>query len=173
MKIIFTFLCWALFTFAALAQTNVSPGKIKKTQVTNSPATTNTQTSVVSDTKPAAEYLSLKETEFDFGKIPQGKPVTHVFEFTNTGTTPFSLDNVQASCGCTTPVWDKDVVAPGATSKITVDYNAQKEGQFATPVTITCTANQVKQLTIKGDVWKTPVTSAPENTSVNSLKNEQ
>ena len=31
-----------------------------------------------------AESLSLKETEFDFGKIPQGKPVTHDFEFKNT-----------------------------------------------------------------------------------------
>ena len=173
MKIIFTFLCWTLFTFAALAQTSVSQSKIKKTQVTNSSATTNTQTSVVSDTKPAAESLNLKETEFDFGKIPQGKPVTHVFEFTNTGTTSFSLDNVQASCGCTTPVWNKDVVAPGATSKITVGYNAQNEGQFAKPVTITYNGNQAKQITIKGDVWKTPVTSAPENTSVNSLKNEQ
>ena len=162
-----------LFTFAALAQTSVSQSKIKKKQVTNSSATTNTQTSVVSDTKPAAESLNLKETEFDFGKIPQGKPVTHVFEFTNTGTTSFSLDNVQASCGCTTPVWNKDVVAPGATSKITVGYNAQNEGQFAKPVTITYNSNQVKQITIKGDVWKTPVTSAPENTSVNSLKNEQ
>jgi hypothetical protein len=173
MKIIFTFLCLTLFTFAALAQTSVSQSKIKKKQVTNSSATTNTQNSVVSDTKPAAESLNLKETEFDFGKIPQGKPVTHVFEFTNTGTTSFSLDNVQASCGCTTPVWNKDVVAPGATSKITVGYNAQNEGQFAKPVTITYNSNQVKQITIKGDVWKTPVTSAPENTSVNSLKNEQ
>jgi len=176
MKIIFTFLCGILFAFAVTAQTSVSNNpKIKKTEVTGNSTTINSQTSVlpVTDAKPATETLSLKETEFDFGKIPQGKPVTHVFEFINTGTTPFSLDNVQASCGCTTPVWNKDVVAPGATSKITVGYNAQNEGQFAKPVTITYNGNQVKQITIKGEVWKTPVTSAPENTSVNSLKNEQ
>ena len=162
MKNIFTFLLGFIFTIAAAAQTSPSTA-------------TNTQTPVapVADANPAAESLSLKETEFDLGKIPQGKPVTHVFEFTNTGTTPFSLDNVQASCGCTTPVWNKDVVAPGATATITVGYNAQNEGQFAKPVTITYNGNQVKQITIKGDVWKTPVTSAPENTSVNSLKNEQ
>lgn len=123
-------------------------------------------------TKPAPDALSLKETEFDFGKIPQGKPVTHIFEFTNTGTTPFSLDKVQASCGCTTPEWNKDVVAPGATAKITVGYNAQNDGPFAKPVTITYNGDQVKQIIIKGEVWKTPVTSAPENNSVNSLKNE-
>lgn len=171
MKIIFTFLCGIAFVCAASAQTNAS----------NTPSNTDSKNAVVTTTssqpnqeanKPSVESLDLKETEYDFGKIPQGKPVTHVFEFTNTGTTPFSLDKVQASCGCTTPEWSKEVVAPGATSKITVGYNAQNEGPFAKPVTITYNGNQVKQIIIKGDVWKTPATSAPENTSVNSLKNE-
>lgn len=119
------------------------------------------------------ESLLLKENEFDFGKIPQGKPVTHIFEFTNTGKAPFSLDKVQASCGCTTPEWNNDTIAPGATGKITVGYNAANEGPFAKPVTITYNGNLVKQITIRGDVWKTPVTSAPENSALNSLKNEQ
>ena len=169
MKIIFTFLLGFAFALGTTAQTsisNVPKANMKKADVGSS-------SSAATDTKPATESLSLKETEFNFGKIPQGKPVTHVFEFTNTGTTPFSLENVQASCGCTTPVWNKDVVAPGATANIVVGYNAQNEGEFAKPVTITYNGNQVKQITIKGDVWKTPVTSAPANTSLNSLKNEQ
>jgi hypothetical protein len=116
--------------------------------------------------------ISLNENEFDFGKIPQGKPVTHVFKFNNTGNIPLKLDNVQASCGCTTPEWNKDIIAAGATAKITVGYNAQNEGTFAKPVTITYNGNQTKQIIIKGDVWKTPVSSAPENTKINSLKNE-
>ncbi len=164
MKKIFTFLCGLSFFFAATAQTNVSSTPAK-TQTELTPETENT--------KPVPESISLKEMEFDFGKIPQGKPVTHVFEFKNIGPAPLALDNVQASCGCTTPVWNKDVIAPGATSKITVGYNAANEGPFAKPVTITYNGNQSKQITIKGDVWKTPVTSAPENSAVNSLKNEQ
>ena len=171
MKYIFAFLCGLGFSFATSAQTNVAKANSKwKPQS----ATTQTQAAPVAEaSKPAVESISLKETEFDFGKIPQGKPVTHVFEFKNIGTTPFALDNVQASCGCTTPEWKKDTIPPGATSKITVGYNAQNEGPFAKPVTITYNGNQTKQIIIKGDVWKTPVTSAPENTSVNSLKNEQ
>jgi Protein of unknown function (DUF1573) len=177
MKYLFTFICGIIITFSTAAQTsvsNISKPRIKKSQeVTNKTTTASSQISAATDSsKPAAESLSLKETEFDFGQIPQGKPVTHVFEFKNTGATPFSLDNVQASCGCTTPVWNKNIVAPGATSEITVGYNAQNEGQFAKPVTITYNGSQVKQITIKGEVWKTPVTSAPENASVNSLKNE-
>lgn len=124
----------------------------------------------VSKSTPA-EALSVNKAEFDFGKIPQGKPVTTVFEVTNSGTAPFKLDNVQASCGCTTPQWDKDaVIAPGTTAKITVGYNAAAEGPFTKPVTITYNGSQTKVVTIKGEVWKTPAASAPANESLNGLK---
>jgi Protein of unknown function (DUF1573) len=172
-KYICTFLCGLAFTFAASAQTNVPKSNISKTQAIVAPPTTTQGTPVAEATKSVPESINLKETEFDFGKIPQGKPVTHIFEFKNIGATPLALDNVQASCGCTTPEWKKDTIPPGATSKITVGYNAQNEGTFAKPVTITYNGNQTKQIIIKGEVWKTPVTSAPENSSVNSLKNEQ
>ena len=51
---------------------------------------------------PENEVLMLKEAEFDFGKIPQGKPVTHIFEVSNVGSTPLKILNVQASCGTIT-----------------------------------------------------------------------
>jgi Protein of unknown function (DUF1573) len=122
--------------------------------------------------KPVEDFLSVKEMEYDFGKIPQGKPVTHVFSVTNSGKTPFKLDNVQASCGCTTPVWDKEKeIAPGASAEITVGYNAAAEGPFTKPVTITYNGTQSKVINIKGTVWKTPTESAPVNGAVNDLKN--
>jgi hypothetical protein len=118
------------------------------------------------------ETLVLKETEYDFGKIPQGKPVTHVFTVTNSGKTPFKLDNVQASCGCTTPVWDKEKeIAASASSEITVGYNAAAEGPFTKSITITYNGTQSKVILIKGEVWKTPISSAPTNTELNDLKN--
>ena len=177
MKFTFTLFCTMAIFFTANAQNkaaNVSNTSVNNLQQANVTPSATTQSNAVSNQQSvtSAEALELKETEFDFGKIPQGKPVTHVFEFTNTSSIPISLDNVQASCGCTTPEWNKDVVAAGATSKITVGYNAQNEGPFAKPVSITFNGNQVKQIIIKGDVWKTPVTSAPENTSLNSLQNE-
>jgi hypothetical protein len=163
MKKIFTLICCATFVLPAFAQTNVTKVNKKNKNIT---------TNVAESASPAAESLTLKESEFDFGKIPQGKPVTHVFEFTNTGDKPFALDNVQASCGCTTPEWNKDTIAPGATASIKVGYNAATEGPFNKTVSITYNGAETKQIIIKGDVWKTPVTSAPENTSLNILKNE-
>ena len=120
----------------------------------------------------APDPLQLKEAEYDFSKIPQGKPVYHSFEIINTGKTPLKLENVQASCGCTTPEWSSDPIAPGATAKIKVGYNAAGEGYFDKFITITYNTNQSKQIRIKGTVWKAPEGSAPANASVDFLKKQ-
>lgn len=117
-----------------------------------------------------SETLTLKETGHNFGKIPQGRPATYVFEIINAGQQPLKLDNVQASCGCTTPEWSRDPIAPGATAQIKVGYNAHAEGAFAKTVTIMYNGNLTKTLTITGEVYKTPMTSAPDNASVQFLK---
>lgn len=122
-------------------------------------------------TTGSAETLTLKEIRFDFGKIPQGKPVTHIFEVKNSGNTPLQFENVQASCGCTTPEWSKEPIAPGATQNITVGYNAAAKGPFEKTITIHYNSGKTKQLFIKGEVWETPATPAPENASVQLLKN--
>lgn len=120
----------------------------------------------------AEDVLQLKETTHEFGMIAQGKPVYYNFEIVNTGKTPLKLDNVQASCGCTTPEWSRDAIAPGATAQIKVGYNAAAIGGFEKPVTITYNTSQTKQLIIKGTVWKAPEGSAPVNTSVDFLKKQ-
>ena len=118
------------------------------------------------------ELLNLKETEHDFSKIPQGKPVYYSFEIVNTGKTPLKLDNVTATCGCTTPEWNQEPIAPGATAKIKVGYNAAAEGPFEKFITITYNTNQTKQIKIKGTVWKAPDGSAPANASIDFLKKQ-
>ncbi|GAA4325807.1 DUF1573 domain-containing protein [Flaviaesturariibacter amylovorans] len=118
------------------------------------------------------EVLQLKETEYNFGKIPQGKPVYHEFEVQNTGSAPMKLDNVSASCGCTTPEWSKEPMAAGAPSRIKVGYNAAAEGPFEKFITVTYNGNQTKIIKIKGEVWKAPAGAAPANASVQFLKQQ-
>jgi hypothetical protein len=120
----------------------------------------------------APEILRLKETEFDFGKIPQGKPVYHYFDVTNLGSTPLKLDNVQASCGCTTPVWEREAISPGGTAQIKVGFNAAGEGPFQKTITVLYNGNQTKIITIKGTVWRAPAGSAPVNASIQILKQQ-
>jgi Protein of unknown function (DUF1573) len=120
----------------------------------------------------ADDILTLKETEHDFSKIPQGKPVYYSFEIVNTGKTELKLDNVTATCGCTTPEWSRDAIAPGAAAKIRVGYNAAAEGYFEKMITVTYNTNQTKQIKIKGTVWKAPEGSAPANASIDLLKKQ-
>lgn len=146
----------------------------QKASTTNVPAKQTTETLT---TSPVAvvlpeNLLTLKETEFDFGKIPQGKPVTHIFDVTNNSKENLRIISVNASCGCTTPEWEKDkIVAPGEQTKITVGYNAAAEGPFTKFITVSYNDTQSKQIIIKGEVWKTPGSSAPENKALNDLKN--
>ena len=173
MKKTFTLIFAVCIAFAVNAQTlSNANGTVSKPIPSISPATTTAATATTTTTSADDLSLVLKETEFNFGKIPQGKPVTHIFYVDNKGKDSLRIANVQASCGCTTPDWEKDkAIAPGASTKITVGYNAAAEGAFTKFITITYNGTQTKQITISGEVWKTPATSAPENKSLNDLKN--
>jgi hypothetical protein len=97
---------------------------------------------------------------YDFGKIKQSVPVTHEFKFTNTGKVPMIITNVQASCGCTTPDWSKEPIAPGGKGFIKATYNAASVGAFNKAVTVTANIpNGSVQLFIKGEVTATPVSN--------------
>jgi hypothetical protein len=115
-----------------------------------------------SQTAPAANadlaVATFEAQNFDFGKIKQGAPVTHEFKFTNTGKVPMIITNVAASCGCTTPDWSKEPVAPGGKGFIKATYNAASVGAFNKAVTVTANIpNGTVQLFIKGEVNQTPV----------------
>ena len=144
---------------------------VKAQSISTNPATT-VKTTDANTVVAQDGSLTLKEKEFNFGKIPQGKPVVHIFDVLNKSTDSLKIVNVQASCGCTTPEWEKDkVVAPGGNTKITVGYNAAAEGPFTKTITVTYNGTQTRVITITGEVWKTPATSAPENKGLNELKN--
>lgn len=119
--------------------------------------------------KGSVEVLGLKETSFDFGRIPQGRPVTHNFEVVNKSKKPLMIENVEASCGCTTPEWSQQPIAPGASSVIKVGFNASSEGKFQKNITIYY-GDKVKALIISGEVYAMPTTSAPPNASLSTLK---
>lgn len=89
----------------------------------------------------------------NFGEIPQGKPVSVDFKFTNTGDSPLVITEVKTSCGCTASNYPKTAILPGETSKITVDYNAKKLGAFSKTISVVTNADeQIKTLSIKGTV---------------------
>ena len=65
--------------------------------------------------------ISAEEVSYNFGAIKEsdGK-VSHTFVVSNTGDMPLVITRVIASCGCTTPEWPKEPVAPGKNAEIKV-----------------------------------------------------
>ncbi|MBN1985353.1 MAG: DUF1573 domain-containing protein [Prolixibacteraceae bacterium] len=95
------------------------------------------------------------ELEHDFGNFKEADGVqTTTFKFTNKGQVPLVLNNVRASCGCTTPGWTKEPVAPGSAGEIKVSYNPKnRPGSFNKSVTVQSNAeNATVVLRIKGSV---------------------
>ncbi|MCB9245070.1 MAG: DUF1573 domain-containing protein [Flavobacteriales bacterium] len=107
--------------------------------------------------------IQFEKTQHDFGTIKEGTQATVSFMFTNTGSTPLVLNSVQASCGCTTPKWTKEPIAPGATGEVTAIYNSKgRPGNFTKTITVKHNGEgAVEYLTIRGFVDKaeTPPTS--------------
>jgi hypothetical protein len=95
---------------------------------------------------------AITDSLFNFGKIEAGKPVSTVFKFTNTSSKPIIISNVQTSCGCTTPEFNKAPVMPGKTTDIKVGYNAAMAGSFYKSITISYGANEQKIIYIQGEV---------------------
>jgi hypothetical protein len=68
--------------------------------------------------------FKFNEEKHDFGKIPQGTPVTTIFEFTNIGAQPLILTDVKPTCGCTIADFTKTPVKKGEKGSIKITYNA-------------------------------------------------
>ena len=103
---------------------------------------------------PDAPVLTFAETEFDFGDIQADSKVHHTFAFTNTGKTPLLIEDATASCGCTTPSWTKEPVAPGAQGKMEVQFDSRgKHGIISKEVAVRAnTQPSITTLHIKGNV---------------------
>jgi hypothetical protein len=81
--------------------------------------------------------ISFENTVHDYGTIEKGANGDCEFRFTNTGDEPLILSDVRASCGCTTPSWPREPIAPGANGTIKVHYDTQRVGGISKTVTVT------------------------------------
>lgn len=106
-----------------------------------------------SQAKTADDLVKVNQEKHDFGKILQGKPVDYYFELTNKTDKPIVVENTWASCGCTTPEKPTEPIAPGATAKLKVQYNASGMGHFDKQVSIKLAGvDNPKVVSITGDV---------------------
>lgn len=97
--------------------------------------------------------ITFEKLEYDFGTVKKGAEMKYDFKFKNTGKAPLILNNVKAACGCTTPTWPKEPVAPDKENSIKVAYDSKRVGSFSKSITITSNAKTPTiELIIKGTV---------------------
>ncbi|MEY4629464.1 MAG: hypothetical protein RLZZ595_1790 [Bacteroidota bacterium] len=101
----------------------------------------------------AESVVKFKELRYNFGKIKQGVPVTHDFEFTNISAGALIVETATASCGCTTPTWPQAPVMKSKTDKIKAGFNAAAPGPFEKTVYVKLKGVDVPlELKIAGEV---------------------
>lgn len=107
---------------------------------------------VMAQTK-ADDVAKFNTDTHSFGKIKQNVPVTYYFEIKNVSDKPLVVENASASCGCTVPEKPEQPIAPGATAKLKVIYNAAAVGPINKDVYVKFAGiDQQKVLHITGEV---------------------
>ena len=134
MKISKILICILLCAFFLTGETFALPN--------NDPKTEQTQ---------GAPEITFSEKQYDFGIIPEnGGPVTHFFEFTNTGNAPLVIISATASCGCTRPTYPTEPIAPGKKGKIKVTYLPEgRPGEFDKVVKVRTNVKESKKISLK------------------------
>ena len=107
-----------------------------------------------------AQTITFDKTTFEYGQIKPNSDGTRFFTVTNTGDKPLIISNVKPSCGCTTPEFSQDPIAPGKSAKIKVGYNTATLGNFNKMIEVFSNdpVNSRSVIYIKGDV----TANAPE-----------
>jgi hypothetical protein len=101
----------------------------------------------------AEDVIKMNVETHDFGKVPQGTPVTYEFEITNISKSPVVVENTWASCGCTTPEKITEPIPAGKTVKLKVQYNAAAVAPISKDVFIKIAGIETpKSIHISGEV---------------------
>jgi hypothetical protein len=107
-----------------------------------------------------AEPLLFQNKVHDFGSIrEQDGVVTHTFTFANNAGRSLRILSVNASCGCTTPGWSDQPIAPGKTGFVKASFDPEgRPGFFSKTLTVvTDLSAQPVLLTVRGNVVTGPV----------------
>ena len=99
--------------------------------------------------------IASEQTTHDFGQFAEKDgEVSHTFIVTNAGNSPLVINRVIASCGCTSPQWTSEPIAPGDKGEITITYDPEgRPGTFNKSISVYSNGKRGSFiLSIKGEV---------------------
>ena len=97
------------------------------------------------------KVVKFSNDNYNMGNIPYGKPTEFNVTIENISSAPITLNNVQVSCGCTTPKFQaNEVIAPGQKTVVTLGFNGSAMGNFTKNATIFFSDNLIKTVNFYG-----------------------
>jgi hypothetical protein len=107
--------------------------------------------------------MKIPVKDYNFGVLKEeAGEASYGFEIVNEGNSPLIITRVSTSCGCTTPEWTKEPIAPGGKGFVKAIYDPKgRPGPFNK--TITVYTNSVPSgtvLSIRGNVTPRPKTAS-------------
>jgi hypothetical protein len=119
---------------------------------------------VVSQAQSGSPRVAVPESSYDFGAVPQGHRVIHEYELRNVGDGDLTIQRVSPGCGCTATTVSSNVVKPGGSARIKVEFDTTGFSgvkKKSVQVLTNSTDKSELTLTLTGTVVK-GVTLAPE-----------
>lgn len=128
----------------AKAMTEESTEEVAKVEEIEKPKPTKPK----KDKPKKRAKMHFPEKEHDYGFIMQGDTVRHDFYFKNIGNDDLVITRAKASCGCTTPLYPREPIAPGDEGKVSVMFkSAGKLGRQVPSIDVY--TNYKRKITLK------------------------
>ena len=120
---------------------------------------------------PGSAQISFEKDMHDFGTMKQGSDVSFKYIFTNTGDAPLIISDVKKSCGCTSPSWSKEPIAPGKSGFVVLAYDSKRVGPFNKSVVVSSNSAENPEFTLrfKGTIEVVEGNGAPVKNTENLL----
>ena len=99
--------------------------------------------------------ISFDKMVHDYGNVKPDSDNATYFTITNTGKKPLIIENVEASCGCTTPEKPEKPILPGKSDYIDVNFHpkASQSGDISKTITVESNIEgKISELQIKAIV---------------------
>lgn len=84
--------------------------------------------------------LTVNHKILNVGDSPQRIENRAIFVIRNSGNTLLEISDITADCHCTVPTWNKQPIAPGDSTYLSVIYDNHKLGLFQQKITVTSNA---------------------------------
>jgi hypothetical protein len=87
--------------------------------------------------------IIFREYQYDFGKVADGKKISHTFIFDNKGTANLIITSASTTCGCTVSKYNTKPIPPGSNGNLEVVFDTSgREGMQTKTITVKSNASK-------------------------------